>query len=93
MKRMRTDQANPASLPKLWMLPRGKRKPQQGEDAIQSAQRPAVFDSKEFLVPRGRKNEVYSARSVLAGSTLAARHVGRPHAITDTPASSAITPK
>ncbi len=28
MKRIRTEQANPASLPKLWMLPRGKRKPQ-----------------------------------------------------------------
>ena len=35
----------------------------------------------------------YSARKVIDGSTWAARHAGTPHAIADTPASSAITPR
>jgi hypothetical protein len=35
----------------------------------------------------------YSARNVIAGSTCAARHAGAQHAITDTPPSSAITPR
>jgi hypothetical protein len=35
----------------------------------------------------------YSARNVVAGSICAARHAGRPQAITDTAASSAITPR
>ena len=34
----------------------------------------------------------YSDRSVLAGSTRAARHAGTPHASSATPASSPITP-